>query len=647
MAKLLSTSINLEPSRASNLVTDEKNVTSDDKQTAVSPPESMYVSIDAGDDEQFDYCDALDGADMLLDSSTDEDPDNKEISDPFVNEEAKQNDFLSLLTGWAIKFHIPHVALSALLHIIRLYLTFLPTDARTLLHTCHKVNVVDKCNGSFVYFGVKAGIERSLRIYKPTIAGDVIWLDVGTDGIPIQKSSNNQFWPILAKFGGLPPFIVALYYGTTKPKSVHEYLREFVEEMKSISEIGFLVDAKRYFAKIRVFIADAPARAFLKCIKLHNSYDSCERCTVHGLHFNDRVVYNEMDAELRTDRGFAENRYPEHQVDISPLNDICQELVSSFSLDYMHLVCLGVVRRMVNFWKRGPKKCKLGTRCLDTISDDLVNLRPFIPNDFARKPRSLKELDRFKATEFRTLLLYTGPVVLMTSLSSPMYINFMSLSVAMRILLSPKYCVLYCDYARQLLRYFVSHCEAIYDKIMLVYNVHGLLHLADDVEKHKCSLDKVSAFPFENYMQTIKRYVRSPTHPLVQVANRLHEADAAASNRTVKEGTYGKSENKERIFSTAQRDNCYLLHSGDFIFIKEVHRDSGRVTLMSELCPAGQTTSLFSKPCDSKLLHIACITQDQTFDRVMKEPREIDSKCLCLPRRGHGYVLIPMIDDSY
>ena len=49
-----------------------------------------------------------------------------------------------------------------------------------------------------------------------------------------------------------------------------------------------------------------------------------------------------------------------------------------------------------------------------TLNLNLENLKQ--PREFARGPRTTADLLRYKATEFRQFLLYTGPVVLLNKL---------------------------------------------------------------------------------------------------------------------------------------------------------------------------------------------------------------------------------------
>ncbi len=83
-------------------------------------------------------------------------------------------------------------------------------------------------------------------------------------------------------------------------------------------------------------------------------------------------------------------------------------MIEKFPADYMHQCCLGVMRKLILFWLRGPKGIRLSSSQIKQVSDRLVALRPCIPNVFARKPRCLGDIDRWKGTELRQFALYTG-----------------------------------------------------------------------------------------------------------------------------------------------------------------------------------------------------------------------------------------------
>uniref|UniRef100_X2B2T0 Uncharacterized protein n=1 Tax=Capitella teleta TaxID=283909 RepID=X2B2T0_CAPTE len=74
----------------------------------------------------------------------------------------------------------------------------LPKDCRTLLKTPRSIQVTVKCGGSYSYFG----LESCLLLLLETNASwardnNSIDLIVNIDGIPLFKSNNSQFWPIL------------------------------------------------------------------------------------------------------------------------------------------------------------------------------------------------------------------------------------------------------------------------------------------------------------------------------------------------------------------------------------------------------------------------------------------------------------------
>ena len=66
--------------------------------------------------------------------------------------------------------------------------------------------------------------------------------------------------------------------------------------------------------------------------------------------------------------------------------------------------------------------------------------------------------------------------------------------------------MLYLFIKEHLLVMFVQHFGDIYGPQMLVYNVHSLIHLARAVRKFG-PIDKFSAFPYENYLKSIKNQI--------------------------------------------------------------------------------------------------------------------------------------------
>ena len=161
-------------------------------------------------------------------------------------------------------------------------------------------------------------------------------------------------------------------------------------------------------------------------------------------------------------------------------------------LDYMHCISLAVMRRFLRLWTKVPLTYLLGHQTKDLISSALLSLSSFMPREFARKPRSLK--DRWKATEFRFFLVYTGPVVLYNKIPTELSSNIMLLSIGIHMLLNRNLCEHYAVYAHQLLVSFVQYYSQLFGTNQVVYNVHTLVHLADCVRNHG-SLDKYKDFP--------------------------------------------------------------------------------------------------------------------------------------------------------
>lgn len=131
------------------------------------------------------------------------------------------------------------------------------------------------------------------------------------------------------------------------------------------------------------------------------------------------------------------------------------DIIQCFSLDYMHLSCLGIMRKMINLWLKGPLKVRINSSKSKLLSSLLSSLTPNITADFQRKPRGVNEISRWKATKFRTFILYLGPVVLKNIISDECYFHFLNFHVIISLLLKPNIDEKLFNFSKELVVYFV------------------------------------------------------------------------------------------------------------------------------------------------------------------------------------------------
>lgn len=182
---------------------------------------------------------------------------------------------------------------------------------------------------------------------------------------------------------------------------------------------------------------------------------------------------------LRTDKSFCEKSDEDYHKGNSPLEQFEIDITYTVVLDYMHCVCLGVMKRILVFWCKGPKHVRLSNPDINTILTELLNLHSMFSSEFCRLLRSLEEIEFWKATEFRSFLLYTGPIVLRGRQKKKFYLHFHS---AIRFLISSETCFIYNDLTNTLLRTFVDVYSNLYGREYISYNVHSLIHLSNFVK---------------------------------------------------------------------------------------------------------------------------------------------------------------------
>ena len=144
----------------------------------------------------------------------------------------------------------------------------------------------------------------------------------------------------------------------------------------------------------------------------HTGYYECERCKMKGINIKGRIVYDRTEESTLTSNdtlmsmGYAEKDEIGKSLQLapSPIRRSNINMINGFNLDYMHMVCLGVVRRMLYYFKghfRSVFNGRLSQSSLNEITSRLLSFKGKLPSEFARQPRSLNELDQWKATELR------------------------------------------------------------------------------------------------------------------------------------------------------------------------------------------------------------------------------------------------------
>jgi len=317
--------------------------------------------------------------------------------------DVSDEDLPKLLAEWADSFNISLTALGHLLTLLHKYHPGLPIDPRTVLSTPRSTVVKQLSNGEYYHFGIAHNLEQILDASSLDICNNenVLEVQLNIDGLQIFKSSGLQLWPILGILKGpceSKPFTIGVYAGNEKPGNLSEFLADFINEASELERSGLEIRGGVFQFRIHSFVCDAPARSLLKGTKGHTAYHGCDRCTQRG-EWKGKMTYPETEASLRTDVAFHDLLDSEHHREKSPLSALNIGLVSQFCLDYMHLVCLGIVRRLILLWMRGPLTCRLSANVVGQISEHLIHMRSFIPTEFACRPRTLYDIDRWKATE--------------------------------------------------------------------------------------------------------------------------------------------------------------------------------------------------------------------------------------------------------
>jgi hypothetical protein len=467
----------------------------------------------------------------------------------------------------------------------------------------------------------------------------ILEIDICIDGAPLVKSSKLALWPILGAFvnrRSVAPFIIGVYVGRGSPVSSNELLEDFVNEIianrdssvKEHTEIKMKYKENPLNIRIRCFTCDAPARAFISCTKYHTAFEGCPKCAQKGEKVEYTTVYKNFVGDLRNDANFKAKLWPNHHSGTSILEKIDIKMVSSFPLDPMHLLDLGLGKKILKLYAANKGKKFFSSKAnLKSAELKFIEICAFLPSEFGcRGIRTFDEIPRFKAKEFRLFLLYVGIVFLKDFMKKEQYEFFLKLFIALRLLYmggEKRFVV-----SELYLKHFVAEFGKMFYKKSLTYTIHCILHIVDDARRYG-SLETISNYKFENFIGTMKRTVLKSTQVLQQISN---------NDKLKKYHVTPKFFDKMKL-STDRKDKFVVLKNRAIVEITSVVKDGEKYSGMEYKTK----NNFFDDPVSSsKVLSIYQVPVAQKLEEISFSYDDIMFKFAAFPYQ-ECYVMIPLI----
>lgn len=128
-------------------------------------------------------------------------------------------------------------------------------------------------------------------------------------------------------------------------------MKDFIEEV-ILLKYQFVLKEKTIKFKFRCLTCDTPAKAFICGVPGHTSMHGCTKCTQVAKKVNNVLTYSSVSGSLISDTDFSLRKYPNHHSlmfknEKTPLEELGFGMISQTPLDSMHLIDLGVTKKML------------------------------------------------------------------------------------------------------------------------------------------------------------------------------------------------------------------------------------------------------------------------------------------------------------
>lgn len=395
------------------------------------------------------------------------------------------------------------------------------------------------------------------QLYKKALGNaDELTLtyNFNTDGAPIFHSSKKSFWPMFFLLNELPVdirfkhiFLAGLWIGLKEPSPgfMQLFVNSFVKMAVNLLEEGLMVRTSngisfKFTVKPMCMCVDSVARPVIRNQIQFNGYEGCNWCYIYGvydgavrypmtfeepaLRSHDEHIVDAMRAEEKR-KAVPKPKKPRDSMvrgtkgEMALLTLPFFDCVWGFPIDYMHGVILGVTSQLWTIWS----SCCNGEFYLTKqkqadINNRMKCIQP--PHEIHRLPRPISDSAKWKASEWRSWLLFYSYPCLLGLLDDTALNSFMLFSRSIHCLLQRHITpamLLQCEVD---LLTFVSECNMFYSVRAMTFNIHILLHIVESV-KQSGPLWATSCFPFESANYLIKQQVNGPNGLYQQISKKL------------------------------------------------------------------------------------------------------------------------------
>ncbi|XP_057335688.1 uncharacterized protein LOC130674388 [Microplitis mediator] len=472
-----------------------------------------------------------------------------------------------------------------------------------------------------------------------------------TDGCQPSKSSKISIWPIYAIINELPPklqskhMIMAGLWVNQKEPDMHLFLKPFIQQANELTDKGVQWKLENEIITSKFIplcsVVDSVARCKILNMKQYNGTYGCTFCE-HPTERVDNCAKYPISAVVppsRTDESIKKNMVLAVEVQYgkdvrgvwgpSPLMILKYfNIVDGISPDYMHCILLGVTQQHTEILLSsfGEEYYVGNPNQVEAINTKLMSFKH--PTCITRSPRNITERKMWKATEWRSWLLFYSLISLKGVLPQKYLEHLALLAEAVSTLLSEE--IEYDDLRRtgSLIVRYVALYQEYFGKKAMTYNVHLLTHMEQSVLNLgplKCH----NTFIFENQNHFVLKMQKSPNRIDVQIARRFlfQKALPSLKNKIEASDTFLKFCERNltgRLKNTYKVDGCILIGKGkDY----ELNTEERKLLNRSQKCKSFNRFILNGKRCTSDSYRLCQKINDSSV--VLKNGKIAVIKNIC------------------